>query len=228
MKRENFENLSISRTEKKQVAYVDEFRELIRSHPKIFSIFNNLEHKLSSENPEKSWRINKSASLDGVSVTLILSIQTVSIFKVEVNGESFCVKKDFEPGPEPIKPDYPPIGHDAFNEINALTEAKKLLSKVKGVDVVEFHFAFRDSGSNNYLVSKYYDLPKVEEFLYEISQSFSKKDTELESSIKKRVREIKNRLVGFYDVTMHNMFYDKSSDKIIIFDLHKIKKQTEK
>jgi hypothetical protein len=227
MEHTRFENIEISQTERKQIAYTDEFKNWIQDHPGTIKAFKQLETELAAQDPESGWEINLSVETEGATLTLVHYFVRgkIYIFKVEAGDKTYCVKKAAEPSEAS---EHPPVGHDAFNEIKALAEAKELLKNVEGVEVADFHFAFRDSQGNNYLVLRWYELTQVEVFLADSEEGGSllqsKKSTELAKSIRKRIRIIRDTLKDFYDVKTHNMFYDPDRDKVIVFDLHKLQK----
>ena len=104
------------------------------------------------------------------------------------------------------------------DEFNSTVSAKEILANVDWVEVVEPLFGYQETVNErkqSYFVSKWRDLPHANEVLYELSEKKDPKFNELLS----KVKELKRLLPGFFDVRPRNMFYDKATNKLVLYDV---------
>jgi hypothetical protein len=129
-------------------------------------------------------------------------------FKIEIGGEKFFLKIEQEDIPTDA----------GFKEMQDTLLAKEVLepANIKGVRVVNPLMGYSDKKERSYFISEWIDLPLLDEVISELEMKNQKEAKRL----LKRVNEIRGVLSGYRELSPCNMFYNKKTDEIILFDLH--------
>jgi hypothetical protein len=212
-------------TGNEQWAYTQEFNDLKHKKPHALEIVMDLINKVDSKRKRGS-----SAEKDDIQVNLVALKEALPrqrdtihyyriVAKVEGQAYEFFLKKT-------------PIAYKQFgggeHEAASSHKAREILreNNIKDVEVVNFQMGFSD-GKNWYFVSKYNkSLESPLDYYKELLSGYIKLNPNSSDSerqeleyINKRVEDLQKLLPNFSDLFAHNMYYNASDRKIILFDL---------
>lgn len=210
-------------SEKKQLAYLPEFKDQIKEYPHAIKIFLDA---IETMNTNKAEPDSEEAVIEnnGVRVELILRLES-PIYKVRVGDVEYFVKSDSMRGP----------GIHPYNEVLDSEEArhKLLKAQMEGVRVIDYQLGFQN-GSERFYVAKWFDGKLLNYFTDRLKSPLFrtiendrrpktddeiKTDRELLRSLEKKVAEIRDLFPNYSDLLDYNMFYDEDNGDIVLFDL---------
>jgi len=194
----------------KSLAYTKDFKEWIKSHLGVIAVFKKLSKELIEvPNPEVNL-LGKVFQEGPITATVIKAYtwdkKTWIYFKLEIDGETFFVKSEGVP--------YRGKGYEEFKNTQRVIDR---LKEVEGVEVVNPQLGYQDKSGRTYFISKWVDLPLLKNYIKNLQKEDS--DSEEYLKLRDRVRSIQGMLPEFHDIADWNMFYDKNTGKIILFDL---------
>lgn len=202
----------------REIEYTPDFKEVIAQNPGALKSFLKLEKEIEEKAKNRKLDIeNEESFSDGdVRATPVYSVfnkiyegltyedcdvnTPADYLKVEIGDNAYFVKRDYG------------FHWDGsgIQEMNSLKKAKEVLKDMQGVEVVDFQLGYcDDKNRKSYFVSKWMDLPTVREA------------SEENVSVLTKFNEINKKLsdAGFIDAHEKNMFYDKTTDTIYVFDV---------
>ena len=202
----------------KKLAYAEEFKQFIAEHQSehLFERTKNLVRELLGR-PSKSkgqwgwgWDEEEAISDGDISATYISRNLEAGYFRVTYGDKKFFLKIAF-PRKEREHP-----WHNLKSEVLADKRARELLRDIKGVDVVDFQFGYRENDGTSWFVSEWYDLPTMAAYLEKAQEEG--RDV---AGLRKRLKRAKRILLinHFFETGKNHEFYDPDRDKIIFFDL---------
>lgn len=226
-------SVRVRRSEDLELAYDTDFRQLLRRNPSAISDFHKIEDEVSAVATEAYLKGNSLPMYNGhyeegvVTVDLLDAVGSTEAIeegpgglaeymKVSIEGSSFFVKR---------VAGYPFEQERSLGvrEFQSLQKAAELIKDLPNVEVVEFKFAYQSEKEGihvTYFVSKWID-DAMRLDLY-LDAHYNDTDDSRNAGLRKRYQDIHEILGGeFHDVLTHNMMYSESSDKIIIFDIHR-------
>lgn len=211
-------------TETKKLGYTQDFKDWMREYPQGIKFFKELSQKIYEE-PAMSGR---EFEYEGAEVAVIKDYYWNSdrylYLKIKFEGEVFFVKSEGIPSRGK--------GHTEF--VNAVEVEEKL----KGLKarVIHYQLGYEDSHNRSYFVSKWdeniRDMREVKNSLeddilrneaLDTSEGYARADEieKLLESLQNRVSEIRALLPEYHDLTEMNIFYDSTTDEIVLLDLFK-------
>lgn len=204
-------DIKTTQTESRALSYVDEFREFIAEHPGAMRTVLKLIGKIE----EGIGLYKKSAfSEKEVSVVLFQERPRSRCYKINVDGKSYFLKKEFK---------YPCRGGN--DEFLSCRKAEELIEGLDGVKVIDYQLGYSDQ-NNNYFVSKWMDLPTVSACVW--GTKGKQVPQEKRDELMARANAVMRRLCpSFYDVMDYNMLYDEQTNMIYLFDLHESEPEPE-
>ena len=198
-------------TETRKLAYDEDFRAWMKEHPRAMKTF--LEIVRSEE--FKNAVVGNVIERGGIKVTLIeSSYDRGPRLRLELDGTNFFVKIEKESQEQGFA-----WGHKEFVDSQ---KAKELLAGLSGVEVYESQLGYQTE-NESFFVSKWIDLPTLENYIYGIELA-----DPLRSKLVEKFHKIRERLGGFFNVSAYNMFYDPQTDTIILYDLSERPKSWDK
>lgn len=139
--------------------------------------------------------------------------------KASVQDERFFIKvQTHEATKEQALKDPNTIIQDGADEFKSTLSAKEKLANIDWVEVVEPLFGYQETVNErkqSYFVSKWRDLPKANEALYEFREQKDPRFDELWA----RVEQLQELLPDFFDVRAPNMFYDETTNRLVLYDM---------
>lgn len=208
----------------RKLTYTQSFKEMVVKHPRLLSIFQDLENKMKDKIQTRKAFVGSSLEDKGIKITVIDKSQSANnkplgaYFKVGIGGEAFFVK---------TVPGYYDLGKGA-KELASLNKAKELLKDLKDVEVVDFQLGYEDNKGTTYFVSKWEEGLHLDDYSAELaSKEHRTKDEKLVHNLASehaelfaRFKEIRLLLSRFVDVSEHNILYNPKTKKLKVFDVH--------
>lgn len=206
-----------------RITYTEEFNFFIREHPgaiaTVKKLMRELDRRLDSTNARVyETRFDPDHTLiteegDVRVMHFTKEIGLPDLYKVEIAGRAFFVKReDCHFG-------------DGYGEVLSSVKAKELLKDIPWVEVINFHLGYTDAKrGRSYFVSEWSDLPTLKKFTDQSTneqQLFPWNTFVLMNNIDwvQKIRYLRKRLKGYFNIGRDNMFYDAARKKIILFDL---------
>lgn len=201
--------IKIVRETESKFAYTKDFKDLMREKKNLFSTVLELIKELEESSKGDGHEV--SGQRDDITLTTMpIGLDSSEIFKLEIQGKSFFLKK--KPSPT----------NGGFPEIISASSAKNLVKNLANVEVIQPQFAYSDNSDNHYVVSPWHEAELLTDYMHSLLDEHTSEADAKYDKLRARVNEIDYVLYDYGDVGTHNMFYDPSTDKIYLFDLHKL------
>lgn len=198
----------------KDIGYTHEFRDFIKKDPKVIADFKHLWKRLDDIRISdlRSESVTQTFTEGSIHARVINTYQLeeesnrVYYFQLTIGGESFFVKCEGMP-----------FRGKGYEEYKNTSEVRERLKEIPWVDTVEFMLGYQDEEGRSLYVSKWLNLPLLNEYISGLDQFDNRQDIQ---ELNRKVGELQKLLPEFHDLTKRNMFFDPESKKIILFDLH--------
>lgn len=193
-------------SEDKKFGYSEDFKKAINDNPGVIKDFFELTNKPKGLLGPVG-NLNEVRILNNISIELIDSrgiLEEKGYYHARLkNGEEFFIKTG-----------------TPYAELLSTEKAKELLSGIKGIRVIDFQAAYQAKGSENIYVTKWENLPTLEQSLWSDNRLMTEsKAVELEGRLS-IVRDILGS--DYFDIDERNCFYDEIKDELVLFDLTKL------
>lgn len=219
-------------TERTNIAYTADFKEVISKNPGLIREFIDSEKQIAQDPSKKS--------LDGDRMHVEIFYRGYeslnNFYDVQVDGERYFIK---------VAKRGAMIPGDFYDQIVDAENAKKTLKShpIPGVKIADYQFGFK-KGPKMYFISKWANGERVDRLFETIDQIKDTKEryqyqwvespkreekiVELEEKIKqyhgidemlkKRIDEVRTLFPTYYDVNPNNFIYDSEKDELTWID----------
>lgn len=208
---------------RRELEYVDEFKEVVHSHPGIIDLFKRIREKSKQEIPNDGFWEENDIIVTPIDYKgeFLLDESGGDYFKVKVDNNDYFVKckRGYHRGK---------IGSGGVDEANSLNLAREMIKGIANVDVVDFQLGYQDEKTQtSYFVSKWMGGVNLSHFLGRKDADIPADEIDAWPKLKKELRDRTYAIYkaigeNFRDVANNNMMYDPVSGKITIFDIHYI------
>ncbi|MCR4325237.1 MAG: hypothetical protein NUV59_00305 [Patescibacteria group bacterium] len=205
----------IKSTDTRSLVYNEDFRAWLKANPETVRALKDVLKQLDSmtwqQLAEHPSFISESGTINLIKGWRSGENHRRHVLKVSTNDSSFLVK---------IEKDRVLSGVTAkgTDEYASTLRAKDLLEDVPGVDVVEPLLGYQGTG-RSYFVSRWINLPTVSKRLEQIEENHGTQEHPEYVELDSKARKIEAALSTFEDMGPHNMLYDASTGKIVLYDL---------
>ncbi len=186
----------------RQIAYKREMGSLVKERPRI------LKDALKLISEVEKLDVGSELEENDIKVTYFQERNWSHNFKVEVNSESFFVRKELGRG-------------TGFKAMQGFEEAQQRIKDADDIRVIDYQLGYTDKNGNDYFVAKWENLPTVADYL---RQDLSDKEREF---IGEKLGRVYDMFDDYEDVTTENMFYDSDKKQVVLFDLEQKEQDNE-
>lgn len=201
------ENPLINRheTTRRQLAYTEDFKDLISRNPGIIASFRKIESEIKDKLERWELKAGDVFSEGKLTVTNLFGESCYgSYLKAEIDDHKFFIKRI---------PGFNEIGL-GYEEFNSIVKAKELLKDCEYAEVIDFKLGYQDDKGLTYFVSGWEDYITVEKYI-------ATADVDEINEIIQSIYEIQCILrPHFVDVDKHNILYSRINKKFFVFDIH--------
>lgn len=222
--------LNVREGQTKFLAYTDEFKEIIASHPHLLKDCIDFFKQMDQVSADRFQDERKEIEV-GTNIFWIDSYREDNVGDFETRGRVMTFQIKTEDGQEffvkAIK-----RGESGYEEIRSSEKMREMVRGLNDVKVVDYLVGYEDENGNSYFVSRWVDARHIDNYLGRLYADSRKLEYEGKADeagilmqkhkkVEQRLEELKKTFQPItFDFDSHNIFYDENTDEIILFDLH--------